>query len=55
MGLNRSEKVKTLLILQTAAESFQTCPEISSNYPHKTTFEIVEMLSFQLCQYSLYM
>ncbi len=32
MGLNGSEKLKTLLLLQIAAKRFETCPELSSQW-----------------------
>ena len=32
MGLNGSEKLKTLLLLQIAAKRFETCPEFSSQW-----------------------
>ena len=47
MGPNRSENFKTLLLLQIAGESFQTFPDFFLlNGPHKSTFDIFEILSF---------
>ncbi len=47
MGPYGSENYKTLLLLQTAAESFQAFPEFSPNSPHKTTFGIFEILKIE--------
>ena len=46
MGPNRSENFKTLLLLQIAAKSFETCTEFPPNGPYKNTFGIFEILSF---------
>ena len=47
MGPNGRDNFKTLLLLQIAAKSFETCSEFSRNGPHKTTSGIFEILSFQ--------
>ncbi len=49
MGPHGSENFKTPLLLQIAAESFQTFPEFSfPNDPHKTTFGIFEILKIEI-------
>ncbi len=48
MGLCGSENVKTLLILQIAAESFQTFLNFLPDGPHKTTFGIFEILKIKI-------
>ncbi len=47
MGPNGSENFKTLLLLQIAAKSFETCPEVSSQWSSQITFGIFEILSFR--------
>ncbi len=51
MGPNGSKIFKTLLLLQTEAKSFQTCPEFSSNGPRKSALGIFEILSFGFLQF----
>ncbi len=48
MGSYGSETFKTLLLLQIAAESFQTFPKFLHNGPHKTTFGIFEILKIEI-------
>ena len=48
MGPYGSENVKTLLLLQIAAESFHTFHEFLPHGPHKTTFGIFEILKIEL-------
>ena len=48
MGLYGSQYFKTLLLLQIAAESFQTFLNFLPNGPHKTTVEIFEILKIEI-------
>ncbi len=47
MGPYGSPNFKVLLLLQIAAESFQTSPEFVFNDPHKTMFGIFETLKLK--------
>ena len=44
MGPYGGNNLKILLLLQIAAESFQTSPDFFSKGPHKNTFRIFEIL-----------
>ncbi len=48
MGPCGSENFKTLLLLQIAAESFQTFPEFLPNGYHKTAYGIFEILKIEI-------
>ena len=48
MGPYGSPVFKMLLLLQTAAKSFQTFTEVSFQTPHKTTFLIFEILKIEI-------
>ncbi len=48
MGPYRSENFKTVLLLQIAAEGFQTFLNYLPNGPHKTTIGIFEILKIEI-------
>ncbi len=46
MGPYGRENVKTRLLLQIVAKSFETCPGFPPNGPHKTAFGILKIFEF---------